>query len=200
MNGTRLLVVLGVGIASMTLAVPATAGPAFPGGRAVDGDTIELPNGKDVRVIGIDTPEEGQCGYWEAKSATQRFIGRGFSLRRTPGDTTDAYGRLLRSVRSSSGKDLGVHLIRKGLAVARYDSRDGYGYHRQEDKYHRLDKRQGRNICGFDPAKGASDSGGGGRFANCTEVINAGKAPLRRGKPGYASHLDGDGDGVACEV
>jgi hypothetical protein len=37
-------------------------------------------------------------------------------------------------------------------------------------------------------------------YANCTAVRAAGKAPLRRGQPGYRSGLDGDSDGVACEV
>ena len=36
-------------------------------------------------------------------------------------------------------------------------------------------------------------------FANCSEARAAGAAPIRRGEPGYASHLDRDGDGVACE-
>lgn len=36
-------------------------------------------------------------------------------------------------------------------------------------------------------------------FRNCTEVRAAGAAPLRAGDPGYARHLDRDGDGVACE-
>jgi excalibur calcium-binding domain-containing protein/uncharacterized protein DUF1524 len=37
-------------------------------------------------------------------------------------------------------------------------------------------------------------------YENCTAVRQAGKAPIRRGDPGYGSHLDGDGDGVACET
>lgn len=36
-------------------------------------------------------------------------------------------------------------------------------------------------------------------YRNCTEVRAAGAAPLRAGDPGYARHLDRDGDGVACE-
>lgn len=36
-------------------------------------------------------------------------------------------------------------------------------------------------------------------YANCTAVRAAGAAPLKRGEPGYASHLDRDNDGVACE-
>jgi hypothetical protein len=37
-------------------------------------------------------------------------------------------------------------------------------------------------------------------FANCTAVRNAGKAPLRRGEPGYRGELDRDNDGIACET
>ncbi|MEO6471563.1 MAG: DUF1524 domain-containing protein [Aeromicrobium sp.] len=42
---------------------------------------------------------------------------------------------------------------------------------------------------------------GGGEiyFKNCTAVRDAGRAPIRRGDPGYARHLDRDDDGVGCE-
>ncbi|ARU62764.1 hypothetical protein CBW65_18660 [Tumebacillus avium] len=36
-------------------------------------------------------------------------------------------------------------------------------------------------------------------YANCTEVKNAGKAPLQKGEQGYTAKLDRDGDGIACE-
>lgn len=36
-------------------------------------------------------------------------------------------------------------------------------------------------------------------YANCSEARAAGAAPVRRGEPGYASHLDRDNDGVGCE-
>jgi hypothetical protein len=48
----------------------------------------------------------------------------------------------------------------------------------------------------------AETDGGGSDdvyYANCSEAREAGAAPLRRGDPGYASHLDRDDDGVACE-
>ncbi len=49
-------------------------------------------------------------------------------------------------------------------------------------------------------AKPAPFVGGGSTsFANCTAVRAAGKAPIRRGDPGYAPHLDRDGDGIGCE-
>lgn len=36
-------------------------------------------------------------------------------------------------------------------------------------------------------------------YENCTAVRAAGAAPIMRGEPGYASKLDRDGDGIACE-
>jgi len=36
-------------------------------------------------------------------------------------------------------------------------------------------------------------------YANCNAARAAGAAPVRRGDPGYARHLDRDGDGVGCE-
>lgn len=36
-------------------------------------------------------------------------------------------------------------------------------------------------------------------FENCDAARAAGAAPVRRGQSGYGSHLDRDGDGVACE-
>ncbi|SEM64132.1 phospholipase D-like domain-containing protein [Paenibacillus sp. OV219] len=48
------------------------------------------------------------------------------------------------------------------------------------------------------------DSSGAGAadvvYKSCAEVRKAGKAPLHKGDPGYNRKLDGDGDGVACEV
>jgi endonuclease YncB( thermonuclease family) len=36
-------------------------------------------------------------------------------------------------------------------------------------------------------------------YASCADARAAGVTPLRRGDPGYGSHLDRDNDGVACE-
>ena len=50
-----------------------------------------------------------------------------------------------------------------------------------------------------DGTGGATDGGAEVYYKNCAAVRAAGKAPLRRGEPGYRSGLDSDGDGVACE-
>ncbi|ALG05821.1 excalibur calcium-binding domain-containing protein [Kibdelosporangium phytohabitans] len=36
-------------------------------------------------------------------------------------------------------------------------------------------------------------------YKNCAAAKAAGAAPVRRGQPGYGSHLDRDGDGIGCE-
>lgn len=36
-------------------------------------------------------------------------------------------------------------------------------------------------------------------YKNCTAARAAGAAPVRRGEPGYARHLDRDNDGIGCE-
>ncbi|HDR8191666.1 excalibur calcium-binding domain-containing protein [Bacillus cereus] len=46
------------------------------------------------------------------------------------------------------------------------------------------------------PASGNTSSA---YYKNCAAVRAARKAPLYKGQPGYDSHLDRDGDGVACE-
>lgn len=63
------------------------------------------------------------------------------------------------------------------------------------------DPGDGDNVTTKDetrPAKQKS-SNSSTYFENCTAAREAGAAPVHRGDPGYGSHLDRDGDGVACE-
>jgi len=39
----------------------------------------------------------------------------------------------------------------------------------------------------------------GYQFPGCDAVRAQGLDPLQRGEPGYGEHMDGDGDGIACE-
>lgn len=58
----------------------------------------------------------------------------------------------------------------------------------------------GGDRSGFAPrqASGLQPSGGGA-YRNCAAARAAGAAPVRRGDPGYGSHLDRDNDGIGCE-
>lgn len=61
----------------------------------VDGDTIELSDGRRVRYIGLNTPERGQPFYEEAKAANERLVsGLRVGLERDL-ESFDQYGRIL---------------------------------------------------------------------------------------------------------
>jgi endonuclease YncB( thermonuclease family) len=66
------------------------------------------------------------------------------------------------------------------------DRRNG-GYH-----CHRSPSRQTTPVRAFSAPRR-------NLYANCSEVRAAGAAPLRLGDAGYGTHLDRDGDGIACE-
>jgi endonuclease YncB( thermonuclease family) len=174
---------------------PAPA-PTYTVTHVVDGDTVDVSNGERVRLIGIDTPEVGQCGAAAATARTTTDV-LGKQVLLTPGATSDrdVHGRLLRYVDVVSGPDVGLDLIESGLAVARYDSRDGYGAHPRQAQYVAADAAS-PDVCG--PA-GQLPAGPGTTYANCAAVRAAGKAPIHPGDPGWDPKFDGDGDGIGCE-
>ncbi|GAA3695288.1 hypothetical protein GCM10022399_09790 [Terrabacter ginsenosidimutans] len=131
--------------------------------KVVDGDTIWASRDgvtRKIRFIGIDTPETGQCGFTEARNALRGIIG-GQRVTLTPGarDDVDRYGRLLRYV-DVNGVDAGLRLVKQGYGVARYDSRDGYGYHPREAAYVRADAGSPKAACAAPGSSGTSGSTG----------------------------------------
>jgi hypothetical protein len=102
----------------------------------IDGDTIVIDTGEHIRLIGIDTPETGHCGYAEATANIRTMVyGKAVILTAGARDDVDQYGRLLRYVDLPDGTDAGLAQITAGLAIARYDSRDGYGHHPRQETY-----------------------------------------------------------------
>lgn len=65
--------------------------------KVIDGDTIELSNGKFVRLIGINAPEKNENYYLESKSQLEKIEGREVRLEKDKSNK-DKYGRLLRYV------------------------------------------------------------------------------------------------------
>ncbi len=103
--------------------------------KVVDGDTIWVAGAGKVRLVGMDTPERGQCGFEQATDHLAALLmGREVTLSYDGRDDRDRYGRLLRYV-DVGGVDAGLAQIQAGLARARYDSRDGYGEHPREATY-----------------------------------------------------------------
>jgi endonuclease YncB( thermonuclease family) len=175
--------------------------------RIVDGDTLELGNGEVVRLVGIDTPETGECGFEPAADSLARLVlGKPVTLGESDEDR-DRYGRLLRYV-DVGNQDAGLRLIKNGLAVARYDSRDGYGFHPRERVYVAADKGTRQFACAPKPRPFVQQPPAGGNCApgytpcvpayppdvNCPDV----NGPIA--VTGSDPHgLDADHDGVACE-
>lgn len=132
--------------ATMLALVPLAPAGAASVAYVVDGDTIRLSSGTYVRLIGIDTPEVGQCGYEAAKTLLDQMVGADAALPNPASvDDRDRYGRLLRYVRVG-GRDAGLVLVRHGLAKARYDSLDGYDWHPLQDRYRAADAKS-RDVC-----------------------------------------------------
>jgi micrococcal nuclease len=96
-----------------------------------DGDTVELTDGRRVRLVQIDAPELfGEC-YGPAARLTLRHLlpdGAPVDLTRDPAlDDRDEHGRLLRYV--EAGKtNVNLELVRRG-AAAPYFYRGGRGRH-----------------------------------------------------------------------
>lgn len=113
----------------------------------VDGDTVQVGGGPQIRFVGMDTPERGSCGYNEATNRLSELIDdKTVTVVHTVGNTTDKYGRELGYI-EVGGIDVGRRLIAEGFAHARYDSLDGYEHHPRQDDYRALDAAT-TNRCG----------------------------------------------------
>jgi endonuclease YncB( thermonuclease family) len=183
------------------------APPAMSGARVtgiIDGDTIDTTEGR-IRVIGIDTPERGECGYTQATDHAARLVpvGSVVTLSLAGGkDDVDKYDRLLRYVAAANGSDLGLAQIAGGYAIARYDSRDGYGWHPKEEQYIAADAAS--PAVGCDTAQAPDGEAPGnpglplgpepGPDLDCRDIYG----PVWVGVNDW-HRLDGDGDGIGCE-
>ncbi len=92
--------------------------------RVVDGDTIELEDGRKVRYIGINTPEtvdprrKVECFGKEASSFNKSLVeGKKVRLEKDVSET-DRYGRLLRFAYLEDGTFVNEVLVREGYAYA----------------------------------------------------------------------------------
>lgn len=104
------------------------AAKAYVVRNVVDGDTIELENGRKVRYIGINTPETmerfGRTWVFSPeKFGTQaKAFNKGLVFRKKvrlefDKEKEDRYGRWLAYVYTSGGEMVNLELVRKGLAT-----------------------------------------------------------------------------------
>jgi len=176
----------------------------------VDGDTIavRLDNGRRerVRLIGIDTPERGEClagtatGLARKLADRQRVVLRGDATQ----DTRDRYGRLL-AYAWVRGRDLGYQQVAAGLArVYVYDRPfQRLGAYRSAEA---IGRRRSRNVwagCGapVKPGSGCDPSYPTVCIPppppdlDCADIRYSHFA-VRGADP---HHFDGDRNGIGCE-
>lgn len=92
--------------------------------QVYDGDTIELTDGRKIRVLGINTPEVAHRGEAleplaiEARTATQVFLSKTPLLKIKLGSQKqDQFKRWLAFVYTQEGENLSAYLLRQGLAA-----------------------------------------------------------------------------------
>lgn len=191
----------------------------------IDGDTVSTSAGT-VRLIGIDTPERGECGHDEASAELGRLLSRGdpVTLELPAGQNDhDRHGRLVRYLITAAGTDLGLVQLEAGHALARYDSTDGYPAHPRQAAYHAAqlasagaDGAVVTTACqgGIVPAADLPQGPWWEQYASCGKLkrntVGHPTGPFSRDDPTEAeiyewfahrtgNNGDGDGDGLACE-
>jgi endonuclease YncB( thermonuclease family) len=78
--------------------------------NVVDGDTVDLSDGRRVRLLGIDTPERGDCGFDEASQfARTTLLNQEVEVAADPTqDELDQYGRSLLYIGAPDDYSTGV--------------------------------------------------------------------------------------------
>lgn len=80
--------------------------------RVVDGDTFDLATGDRVRVLGLDSCEASDpAGPAATADARSLLDGQEVTVRTEPGVERDRYGRLLRYVELSDGRDFATVMV-----------------------------------------------------------------------------------------
>ncbi len=93
-------------------------------GRVIDGDTIVMSDNVHVRLIGIDSPEKGECFYKESRQFVKDFLEGESVILEKEISGIDDYGRLLRFIiipSANSTKDnllVNDYIVRQGYARA----------------------------------------------------------------------------------
>jgi micrococcal nuclease len=101
---------------------PAEATGTWRSTEIVDGDTLYVsgPLGVlEVRIIGINTPESGECFSEEATDALAELVNGNDLVLAVDRSDVDQFGRALRYVETVDGVDVGAELVAGGFALAR---------------------------------------------------------------------------------
>lgn len=126
---------------------PATTSQLLPA-TGGDGDSWKDTQGQEYRLGLVNTPEVDECFGAQATAERRRLTAGGFRAHLY---ASDRYGRGVSLVTLPDGRNLNVHLARKGFADDRYldDFRDEHPTLAAElDAAFADARRQGRGLWG----------------------------------------------------
>ena len=174
--------------------------------KIVDGDTFVINSGETVRLIGIDSPEKGDCFSGESTNALSSLIlGKDINLAKDVSEV-DRYQRLLRYVWVD---ELFVNemLIKDGFATAKdYPPDSKYKDLFKQQETEAINNNLGlwtctveaNNVSSNNTNRSVSTSGGDKDCKDFKTHDEAQNFFIDAGL-GDPHKLDGDGDGQACE-
>ena len=214
---------------ALGLTFPLKAQTLVGAARVIDGDTLEMAGdrirllGIDAPERAQTCRRGGAlwaCGQ-DATALMARLVeGREVSCE---AHERDKYGRLVATCHAGV-TDIGGAMVREGMAVTLPQFSTAYldlearakrfgmalwGSEFQTPADYRRDHRLDvappaprtvmRTAARPDVAPLRVAAISSWSYRNCAQARAAGAAPLYRGQPGYGAHMDGDGDGIACE-
>jgi endonuclease YncB( thermonuclease family) len=94
--------------------------------RVVDGDTLDLASGVTVRLLGLDTAEQGECFSAEATARLAELVPAGTPVEVDPVGH-DRYGRTLAWLSLPDGRDLSAVMVGEGMGPVYRTADGGYG-------------------------------------------------------------------------
>jgi len=166
--------------------------------RIIDGDTIEIETGERVRLICINTPEQGEKGYSKAANYLEDLIlDENVKLVKDISET-DRYGRLLRYIYLEDGTFVNKLIVYEGYG-------ESYPYSPDTSLCPEISEAEDRaksleiGIWEEGNSPNSSSSCGGnvyncGDFSTCSEVMEVFSSCSYD-----VNYLDGDEDGIPCE-
>lgn len=192
--------------------------------KVIDGDTIQLSDGRKLRYIGIDTPEtvdprrSVECyGQQASEKNRELVLGKEIIMEKDISDT-DKFGRLLRYVYVGEVM-INQLLISEGFARAKSYPPD-IKYQQQFQQAERLARENQRGLWGEVCTNSNTTPGAGASKPhqqkssstalptqhslsacpkNCREARSMGMTNINSHHHCYQPKMDGDHDDIACE-
>lgn len=93
--------------------------------KIIDGDTIIVEGGENVRLLGIDCDERGRECYTEAKKRIDDILINKEVILEKENEDFDQYGRKLRYIFLNE-ENINVKMVKEGYCVARFQGESKY--------------------------------------------------------------------------